>query len=186
MRTKQSNIVAYTHSLLQACTLAIFWLFTPSVLLHAAPTPTYTPQKPLTFADGSAQMRKGLSQYPALAEIVEGRFSIANADFNDDGRAEIVLMGADSNFCGSGGCQTYVVEFLPNKAIKVLVTAYFGGDIAMTNEKVDGYRALASVHQGRIEIANKRGTPMHAALHGKQIVYPMRVTEIQQTAKHPQ
>ena len=154
-------------------------LFTTiSMPLHSAPVKIYTPSKPLVFEDGSAQVRKGLSKYQELADIVEGRFSIANADFNDDGRVEIILMGADSNFCGSGGCQTYVVEFLPNKTIKILLSAYFGGEIAMTNEKVNGYRALASVYEGKIDIVNKRDTPMHAALHGKQIVYPMQVTKI--------
>jgi|GEM_PF-1617436 len=183
MGTQHSNIVACMQSPKRSRTLPILCLFTFSALLHAAPTSIYTPQKPLTFTEGSAQMRKGLSQYPALADIVENRFNIANADFNDDGRVEMILMGADSNFCGSGGCQTYVVEFLPNKTIKVLLTAYFGGEIAMTNEKIHGYRALASVHEGKIDIANQRDTPMHAALHGKQIVYPMHVTEIKQSAR---
>jgi hypothetical protein len=161
-------------------------LFTPNASLQAAPTTTYTPQKPLTFADGSVHMRKRLSQYPELTDIVEGRFSVANADFNDDGRVEMILMGADSSFCGSGGCQTYVVEFLPNKSIQVLLTTYFGGEIAMTNEKVHGYRALASVYEGKIDIADKRDTPMHAALHGKQIVYPMHVNAVKHTAKPQQ
>lgn len=183
MTTKDSSKCRYTQSIKPLSALAAVLFFTTSTLLQAAPANTYTPGKPLVFEDGTAQIRQGLAKYPELADLVEGRFSIANADFNDDGRVEIILMGADSNFCGSGGCQTYVVEFAANKTIHVLMTAYFGGEVAMTNEKVNGYRALASVYEGKIDIANKRDTPMHAALHGKQIVYPMSVTEIKKTIK---
>lgn len=140
---------------------------------HADTGSAFTAGKPILFQDGDAATRKGLSKYPELADIVEGRFSLATADFNDDGRVELILRGADSSFCGSGGCQTCVVAFSPTRQIKVLLTRYFGGEIAMTNEKVNGYRALASVTNGKIDIADRRSTPMHAALHGRQIAYPM-------------
>lgn len=168
------NIDIFSKKKLLQLALIVSAVLTTSAPTHSIAAPsTFTLGKAIVFEDGNPTVRKGLSKYPELAEMVEGRFSIANADFNDDGRVEIILMGADSNFCGSGGCQTYVVEILPSKKIKVLLSQYFGGSLAMTNEKVNGYRALASAYEGKIEIANKT-MPMHAALLGKQVVYPLK------------
>lgn len=170
--TSNSDVFSKSKFLQLVFIVSTAFITSTSTQTIAAPN-TFTIGKSIAFEDGNQSVRKGLSKYPELAEIVEGRFSIANADFNDDGRVEIILMGADSNFCGSGGCQTYVVEILPSKKIKILLSQYFGGSLAMTNEKVNGYRALASVSEGKIEIANKT-MPMHAELLGKQVVYPMK------------
>lgn len=142
---------------------------------HALAQPaTYTAGAPLVFEPGTPKISAAFARVPDAKALVQGRFNIANADFNDDGRVEFVLQAADSEFCGSAGCGVYVIEVLPNKKMKVIFSQTLDGNLGLTQEKVGGYRALASLTEaGQIQRVDKKQTPRLAKLHGQQMVYPL-------------
>ena len=79
-------------------------------------------------------------------------------------------MATGSDYCGSGGCATSVLERRGSKDVTIFSQNLYDS-LAVTNEKIGGYAALAIIDdKGKIAIDGKEGTPMH----GKQMVYPMR------------
>jgi hypothetical protein len=96
---------------------------------------------------------------------------IADEDLNDDGAKEIIVMSQSSEWCGTGGCATMVLQKRPN-GIAIIFEQNVFEPLAVTNGKIGTYHALAVADdKGGIVIGDKRGTPMF----GKQLVYPMRV-----------
>lgn len=136
----------------------------------AQPAPQqYTPGPALDFKPGSAKARATLARIPEVREIVAERFAVASVDLDDDGRNEIVVISESGSFCGSAGCSVTVLSQRGNKAV-VIGGFYSAGALAVTNEKLRGYRALASVDEkGVIAVLNKRGD----AMHGKPMVFAM-------------
>src|SRR5262249_1663342 len=139
--------------------------------------PRFTPHHVIQFNAPTDQQRTALSspaffrRAPSLASIVADRFMIALEDLNDDGAKEIIVVAASSMSCGSGGCSVVVLEYRAGRTV-VLLDQGLAGSLAVTNEKIDGYRALASVDRaGAIAVGDKPGTPMS----GRQLVYPMTV-----------
>ena len=129
--------------------------------------PRFTSQHIIQFADGTDAVRKLLSADPSLRELVSGKFSIAREDLNDDGSREMILMAQDSTNCGSGGCAFAVLELRGGK-IATILSRYVAGTLAVTNEKVGAYRALAAVDaSGTIVMGDDR----------RQLVYPMAVAQ---------
>lgn len=144
-----------------------------AVLIHGAaaqPAPQqYTPGPALDFKPGSAKARATLARIPEVREIVAERFAVASVDLDDDGRNEIVVISESGSFCGSAGCSVTVLSQRGNKAV-VIGGFYSAGALAVTNEKLRGYRALASIDEkGAIAVLNKRGD----AMHGKPMVFAM-------------
>jgi hypothetical protein len=135
----------------------------------------FTIQHMLHFVTGTEAERKQLTEAdPNLKEYLDGKFVIAREDLSDDGVKEVILMFTDEMWCGTGahGCPTMVLEkkgatfavLLDNQSIPY-------GTLAVTNEKIGKYRALAvSDGKGGILLGDKEGTPMF----GKQLVYGMR------------
>lgn len=143
------------------------FLVTPST--QAQEPQRFTADRVLKFDAGTPKARAMLSRTPEVRDLVAEQFGIAAADLNDDGTAEIVLVSRSSNFCGSGGCALVVLEKKgPRKIVPVLSPYVQGEDLALTKEKVNGYRALAQIDgEGQIELGNREGTP----LYRKQLVY---------------
>ena len=135
------------------------------------PPQRFTVGPALDFKPGSAKARAILSRIPDVRELVAERFVVASVDLDDDGRNEIVVKSESGSFCGSAGCSVSVLAQRGNKVVTI-GSFYSAGSLAVTNEKVRGYRALASIDEnGAIEVLNKRGD----AMHGKPVVFVMTV-----------
>jgi hypothetical protein len=140
---------------------------------RAQTPPRFTSHHIIQFAPGTEQVRKLLSADPSVSDLVAGDFEIAREDLNDDGSKEMILLAQGSMWCGSGGCSLVVLELRSGK-IATILSGNVAGILAVTNEKVGGYRALASVDdKGTIFLGDKAGTP----LFREQLVYPMEVAQ---------
>jgi hypothetical protein len=129
----------------------------------------FTVNHVIQFTPGTERQRAALKRIPAVRDIVDGDFRTASEDLNDDGEKELIVMSQSQLWCGSGGCATVVLQKRPN-GIAIIFEQSMFGDLAVTNEKIGSYHALAVPDgQGGIVIGDKRGTPMY----GKQLVYPM-------------
>jgi hypothetical protein len=134
----------------------------------------FTVQHTIQFKPGTDQERTALKVVPSLRFIVAENFEIAREDLDDDGSKETIVMAASSLECGSGGCGTVVLENRGGRTVAILDNINLHAPLAVTNEKVGRYRALATVDaRGVILSGDQRGTPMF----GKQLVYPMNVTD---------
>jgi hypothetical protein len=141
----------------------------------------FTAQHTIQFRAGTEQERRALITVPVVRELVSEPFEIAREDLNDDGVKEIILIAASSMNCGSGGCAAVVLENRAGKTTLIFQGSLFN-PLAVTNEKIGQYRAIAVVDdKGTILSGDKRDTPMF----GKQMVYPMKVTETAPAATAP-
>lgn len=143
---------------------------------NAVTQQVYTVAKPILFKPGNDKLKATFAKIEDAKDVMEGKYMVGTADLNDDGRMEIILQSNDSLYCGSGGCLTVVIEQPQpnNPKTFTLLSQNLGSSLAVTNEKLGNYRALASLmDDGKIQIADKKGTP----LYGKQMVYPMTNTD---------
>jgi hypothetical protein len=130
----------------------------------------FTVSHVVKFAPGTEGQRAALKKMAVVGGMVDGDFVIANEDLNDDGNKEIIVMSLSRLMCGTQSCATVVLQKRPNGIAIIFSQNLLPGGLAVTNEKIGAYRALATVDEkGKIAIGDKRGTPMF----GKQLVYPM-------------
>jgi hypothetical protein len=133
--------------------------------------PQFTAHHTIQFAPGTDPVRRLLNGDPSLRDMIAGNFEIAREDLNDDGSKEMILVAQDSMWCGTGGCSFAVLEMRGGK-IATILSGNIAGTLAVTNEKIGEYRALAAVDdKGTIILGDKAGTP----LFRKQLVYNMNV-----------
>jgi hypothetical protein len=132
--------------------------------LALAQTPqTFTPKQIVQFKPGGDKERAGLSRLPGLADVVKGEFGVGAADLDGDGMAEMIVV---SLVCDDAGCPIVALQSNgPGKGITPIFAQKVAGRLAVTNEKVNGYYALAA--------ADKSGAIMKDA-RGQQRVYPIR------------
>jgi hypothetical protein len=133
-------------------------------LAHSAgaQTPqTYTPKGVVQFAEGGDRERAAFSRIPALTELVKGKFGLGAADLNGDGTKEIVLL---SLACDASGCPVVVLQSEGGNPIAIFAQR-MTGRVAITNETVNGYNAIAA--------ADPKGAIMTNPSTGKQIVYTL-------------
>ena len=153
-------------------TVALLFLAIPHSA-RAQVAPHFTAQHIIQFVAGTDPVRKLLSGDPSLRDMVARDFVMAREDLNDDGSKEMIVIATDSMWCGSGGCATVVLEMRAGKIVTIL-SQNLAGSLAVTNEKIGQYRALAAVDDaGAIVAGDRPGTP----LFRKQLVYPMNVSE---------
>jgi len=140
--------------------------------VHAQAPQRFTPDKPLRFDIGTPKARAMLSRTPEVRGLVAAAFGIAAADLNDDGAGEIILVGRSNDFCGSGGCQLIVLEKQGPDKVAAILSIYVGSEsLALTREKVNGYRALALLDgKGGVAMGDRKGTP----LYRKPMVYTVQ------------
>jgi len=120
---------------------------------------TFTPKAIVQFAPGGDRERAVLSRMPGLAELIKGQFGLGGADLNGDGKNEIVVV---SLTCDSVGCPVVVIEDNAGRAAPIFARKV-AGRLAITNEKLNGYYALAA--------ADKAGAIIKDPSTGKQLVY---------------
>ncbi|MGA7521408.1 MAG: hypothetical protein WBW84_02945 [Acidobacteriaceae bacterium] len=145
------------------------------------PVGSLTPSHLISFVPGTPTDAATFVAVPSSKSLVQGSFDIAYEDLRGDGNKEIILQSTSSDFCGSGGCETVVLE--RNGAQYVtLLDQNLSSPLAVTNDKVNGYDAIASIDdKGNIGVDDKQGTPMC----GKQMVYPMQLPPVSQEATGP-
>jgi len=156
---------------------ALFLVFLAAFLCtaEAQTPPRFTAGHTLDFKTPTDQERRALSSFPSLRDLVAENFEIAREDLNDDGSKEVIVVAASSVGCGaSGSCATVVLENRGGRTVAILENVNLQRlGLAVTNEKVGQYRALANVDgKGVILLGEQRGTPMF----GKQLVFPMDAT----------
>lgn len=160
--------------------LAVSLAFIPGSTSAQSPT-MFTVHHEVKFTPGTVLDHRQLRVVPLLQALVAEPFLIAREDLNDDGAREIIVMATTSASCGSGGCATIVAENRAGK-ISAILDQNLGSSLAVTNEKIGDYRALAAVgDKGTVLVGEKRGTPSF----GKQMVYPMKVTQSPVAAARP-
>jgi hypothetical protein len=122
----------------------------------------------IQFVPGTDAVRKLAGAHPSARGIVQGRFVVATVDLNDDGSNELILLGAHAGTCGTEGCGLVVLDFSSGASTPILDRHVFS-PLAVTNEKVTGYRALAVINKGVIAVGDHPASP----LFGQQLVYPI-------------
>jgi hypothetical protein len=128
--------------------------------LGLAQTPqTFTPKAVVQFAPGGDRERAVLARMPGLAELIKGQFGLGAADLNGDGKNEIVVA---SLTCDATGCPVVVIEDNAGRATPIFARRV-AGRLAITNEKLNGYNALAA--------ADKAGAIIKDPGTGKQLIY---------------
>lgn len=134
---------------------------------------SWTVDRVLDFAPGTSAALGEFASQVDLQEIVGGgEYLFAKADLNDDGQMELIVQAQSSGFCGSGGCFTLVLTQRGGQPVPLLRQNLFG-DLAITREKANGYRALAAVDaSGKLLKGERPGTP----LYGKPLVYELAST----------
>jgi hypothetical protein len=129
----------------------------------------FTANHVIKFAPGTELQRAAMKKMATVRDMVDGDFVTANEDLSDDGNKEVIVMSHSAAWCGTGGCATLVLQKRPN-GIAIIFNQSVFEPLAVTNEKIGTYRALAVADdRGGIVIGDKRGTPMF----GKQLLYPM-------------
>jgi hypothetical protein len=98
---------------------------------------------------------------PGLAELVKGPFGVGAQDLNSDGTAELVLV---SLTCDGAGCPVVVFQNKGPGNITPIFAQKLTGRLAITNETVNGFNAVAA--------ADPAGAIMKDQT-GKQLVYPV-------------
>ena len=120
---------------------------------------TFTPKAIVQFAPGGDRERAVLSRMPGLADLIKGQFGLGAADLNGDGKNEIVVASLS---CDATGCPVVVIEDNAGRAAPIFARKV-AGRLAITNEKLNGYFALAA--------ADKAGAIIQDPATGKQLVY---------------
>ena len=131
----------------------------------AQTTEQFTVARVVKYAPGTDKVRARLSALPAASAVVAGDFAVAVEDLDDDGRQEIVLRPRDPK-CRQSLCTLLVLKLTPNGIETLFNRLVPPSELAVTNEKVGGFRALAAIdHTGQI---------LTGASTGGQQVYAMR------------
>lgn len=142
-----------------AATAAGFALLVLDTAFAQAPQ-SYTPKAIVKFAKGGDRERTVLARVPELAPLVKGQFGIGSADFDGDGVNEVVILSLS---CDNAGCPVIVMQKKGGRP-SFIFSRKLGGRLALTNEKVNGYHAIAAAEpDGSIK---KDAT-------GRQLVYPL-------------
>ena len=161
--------------------MARCWMVVPLVLVvgdclliaaldAASQTLDFTIGPVVRFAPGSEKARSALQRTPSARAIVSGDFAIAADDLDGDGHREIIVRARSSPPCKDGNCPLVVLREGPN-GIETLLLQNVTGQLALTNEKVGAYRALAELDAtGRIAVDARPSSP----LYGRQMVHAMQ------------
>jgi hypothetical protein len=113
-----------------------------SVIREVATKAPFTVNHVIKFVPGTERQRAAFKKMATVRDIVDGNFVTADEDLNDDGTKEIIVMSQSSEWCGTGGCATMVLQKRPT-AIVIIFNQLTFESLAVTNEKIGTYHALA-------------------------------------------
>ena len=128
-------------------------LLLPSGIVRAQATPQVTVGERIKLQPGNARIRAIYKTDKFGCELVQDKadFAYAFVDLDGDGKDEIVLQAAGRS-CTPGGCSTRVLQQKGNLNYG-LAWQTLGQPLALSREKVNGYRALLQLdEQGRIAV----------------------------------
>lgn len=108
---------------------------------HSA-MPQFTVGQRLVFRPGDDRAAEMLRATPAR-ELVVGAFALALADLDDDGHAELIVQRVTLPGINAGR-STMVLKKRKHRYVKLL-DCKLGETLAVTNEKVGRFRALAEL-----------------------------------------
>jgi hypothetical protein len=149
-----------------ACALALIAIASVAPAL-AQGTERFTASRVVKYAPGTDKARAQLSAVAAARAVVAGDFAIGAEDLDDDGRKEIILRPLASQ-CKQVPCTLLVLKQTPNGTVTLFDRPVPPSGLAVTNEKVGGFRALAAVDStGRILSSGRSSA-------GGQLVYAMQ------------
>ena len=114
------------------------------------------------FAQGGDRERAAFSRMPGLAQLVKGPFGVGAQDLNGDGTAELILV---SLTCDGAGCPVVVFQNKGPGNITPIFAQKLTGRLAITNETVNGFNAIAA--------ADPSGAIMKDGRTGQQLVFPL-------------
>lgn len=88
--------------------------------------------------------------------------SISKADFNDDGIDDFLIVENNAEFCGSGGCSTYLITLGPQAKLYNTNYTDLGGEIKfkLGDKKSSGVRNLIMVKDGQIIYGDRQNSPL--------------------------
>jgi membrane associated rhomboid family serine protease len=88
---------------------------------------------------------------------------ISKADFNDDGIDDFLIVENNSEFCGSGGCSTYLISLGPQPKLYYTNYTNLGGLIKFKLGKKSsaGIKNLIIVKDGQIIYGDKKDKPLY-------------------------
>lgn len=131
----------------------------------------FTVSRVVKYAPGTDKVRTQLGGVIAARTILAGDFAIGAEDMDDDGRKEIILRSRLRPLCRQAPCPLLVLRQTPNGVETLFEQKVPPSDLAVTNEKVGGFRALVAVDKTGQIIPGDRAEG--GALGGQQ-VYAMR------------
>ncbi len=130
----------------------------------------FTVDHTVKFVAGTDKERALFQKIPAARKIVQGEFAMAQEDLDGDGKRELILLARSPSLCRDGGCALLVLQ-IRDHSVETLLVKKVTEKLALSKERVDGYRALAVLDgTGQIAVGNRS----NSALFGKQVVYTMR------------
>lgn len=103
--------------------------------------------RPTTAARAKALIRRIREQKPySSLDVRPDRVHIADVDLNGDGRNETIVGIRDSGYCGSSGCDGYVLSAAPE--LRILGGFLHGGSVTLWPERIDGWRSIEGSESG--------------------------------------
>jgi hypothetical protein len=131
----------------------------------------FTPGRVVTFNKVTAKGQEMLLQVPVARDIVAaGSYFVAQEDFDDDGQHEIILISRSSSLCSADGCAMLILRKGPaGTEILLLQKVAVAKHYALTEQKVDGYRALAALDESGAIVERRNATGS-----GTQLVFILR------------
>jgi hypothetical protein len=105
---------------------------------------TFTPKQIVQWAQGGDRERGMLTQM-GLPQLAQGQFGLSAADLNGDGRPEILVLSMAA--CDATGCPVTAIQNAGAGKVNQIFSQRVTGRLAITNEQVDGYYALAAADQ---------------------------------------
>lgn len=163
------------HDGLLPCGVRAFCAVTLALVMvdpTAAQAPgSLTVSRVVKYAQGIDKVRVQLAGIEAARPILAGDFAIGAEDLDDDGRKEIILRSRALPLCRQSPCPLLVLRQTPNGAETLFDEEVPASDLAVTNEKFGGLRALVQVDRTGQIIP---GAPGGGAASSKQQVYVMR------------
>lgn len=129
----------------------------------------------ITFGVPSDRLRAQVREIPEAREVAAGDFVMAGADLDGDGKPEAIVLERRPADCRNVRCGLLVMRGTTSGGTEVLLLTRVAVPLALTLEKVNGYRALVALGaNGEIAVGDRRD----AALAGKPLVYLMRIDPV--------
>lgn len=122
--------------------LPLLMLICGAQLLRGQQATHFTVNHAVKLMAPTSQSTTFFRSIPAARDLIEdNNYQFAYEDLKGDGSKEAIIQATGITWCGSGGCLTLVLESRGPDYV-TLLSVNVGDDLAVMNEKVNGYAAL--------------------------------------------